>query len=231
MLQVIIAKEIRKEISLKMKKLTNKISFGEEVANAITHGVASFFVLLSLPFVSIIAYKKGSIVDVIGVTIFCISIFSMFLMSTLYHIMEPDTKHKEITRILDHIFIYIAIAGTYTPIAISVLGGWQAIIILIIQWIMVVFGVLYKSLSKFSMPKISLFIYLVMGWTLIIFMPLFIRKANPMLFWLILGGGIFYSFGAFIYAKRGFKYHHMVWHLFVFLGVLTHFIGICFFMY
>lgn len=215
-----------------MSKLPLKLTFGEEVANAITHGVASLLVLFSIPIVSIVAYTKGdSIFDVLGVTIFCVSIFLMFLMSTFYHIMEYDSKHKKIMRIFDHIFIYVAIAGTYTPIAISVIGGWQAVVILCIQWIMVLFGILYKSISKKSMPKFSLIIYLVMGWTLIIFMPLFIKKANPLLFWLILTGGIFYSVGAAIYARKGFKYHHMVWHLFVFLGALTHYIGICFFMY
>lgn len=215
-----------------MSKLPIKLTFGEEVANAITHGIASLLVLFFMPWVSIIAYTKGdSLYDVVGVTIFCVSIFLMFLMSTFYHIMEHETRHKRVMRIFDHIFIYVAIAGTYTPIAISVIGGWQAAVILSIQWIMVLFGILYKSISKNSMPKFSLTIYLVMGWTLIIFMPLFIKKANPPLFWLILAGGALYSIGAAIYARKGFKYHHMVWHLFVFLGALTHFIGICFFMY
>ncbi|HEY9060931.1 MAG TPA: hemolysin III family protein [Pseudobacteroides sp.] len=215
-----------------MSKLPIKLTFGEEVANAVTHGVSSLLVLFSMPWVSIVAYTKGdSIYDVIGVTIFCVSIFFMFLMSTLYHIMEHETRHKKVMRIFDHIFIYVAIAGTYTPIAISVIGGWQAAVILSIQWAMVLFGILYKSISKNSMPKFSLTIYLIMGWTLIIFMPLFFQKANPPLFWLILAGGALYSAGAAIYARKGFKYHHMVWHLFVFFGALTHFIGICFFMY
>lgn len=214
-----------------MSRLSIKLSFGEELGNAVTHGAASLLVLFALPLVSITAYTKGTITDVVGVTIFCISIFLMFLMSTLYHVMAYDTRHKVVMRILDHIFIYVAIAGTYTPIALSVIGGWQAIVILSIQWAMVLFGILYKSISRNSMPKISLLIYLIMGWTLIIFMPLFIRKANPLLFWLILGGGVLYSVGAAIYAKKGFKFHHMVWHIFIFLGALTHFIGICFFMY
>jgi len=208
-----------------------KLTFGEEVANVITHGVPALLVLIAMPFASIIAYTKGTIADVAGITIFCVSIFLMFLMSTFYHVMEHDTKHKNVMHILDHIFIYVAIAGTYTPVAISVIGGWQAVVILSIQWLMVLFGILYKSISRRSMPKVSLFLYLVMGWTLLIFMPLFIKKANPLLFWLILLGGIFYSIGAVIYAKKGFKYHHMVWHIFVLAGALTHFIGICFFMY
>lgn len=212
-------------------KASIKLTFGEEVANVITHGTASLLVLFSIPLVSIVTYEKGTIVDVVGVTIFCISIFLMFLMSTLYHVMQYDTRHKNILHILDHIFIYVAIAGTYTPIALSVIGGWQAVVILTIQWLMVLFGVLYKSISRHSMPKVSLVIYLVMGWTLLIFMPLLIQKANSLLFWLIFVGGAFYSIGAVFYAKKGFKYHHMVWHIFVFLGALTHFIGICFFMY
>ena len=214
-----------------MSKRIIKHTFGEEVANTVTHGVSSLLILFALPMVAIVAYTKGTLVDVFGVTVFCISIYLMFLMSTLYHAMQHDTKHKNVLHILDHIFIYVAIAGTYTPIALSVIRGWQAVTILTIQWIMVLFGIIYKSLSKFSMPKVSLFIYMVMGWTIILFMPLLIKNANPRLFWLILAGGAFYCIGAVFYAKKGFKYHHMVWHIFVFLGVLTHFIGICFFMY
>lgn len=214
-----------------MSRKNMNLTFGEEVANSITHGVASLLVLFSLPFVSIIAYENGTIYDVVGISIFCISIFLMFLMSTIYHSMEHETKHKSIMKILDHIFIYVAIAGSYTPIAISVIGGWQSVVILVVQWVMVFFGILYKSIIRQSMPKVSLVIYLVMGWTLIIFMPLFVNKANPLLFWLILGGGILYSAGAAIYARRGFKYHHMVWHILVFLGAATHFIGLCFFLY
>lgn len=214
-----------------MSRLSAKLTFGEEVANAITHGVASLAVLASMPVVSVIAYSKGTTADVVGVSIFSISIYLMFLVSTLYHVMDYNSKHKVVFRILDHIFIYFAIAGTYTPIALSVIGGWQAIVILIIQWAMVLFGILYKSISKKSMPKVSLLIYLVMGWTLVLFMPVFIRNANPALFWLTFAGGIIYSLGAVFYAKKSMKYHHMLWHIFVFLGAATHYIGICFFLY
>lgn len=214
-----------------MSRLSVKLTFGEEVANAITHGVASLAVLASIPAVSVIAYSKGTTADVVGVSIFSISIYLMFLVSTLYHVMDYNSKHKVVFRILDHIFIYFAIAGTYTPIAISVIGGWQAVVILVIQWAMVLFGILYKSISKKSMPKVSLLIYLVMGWTLVLFMPVFIRNANPALFWLTFAGGIIYSLGAVFYAKKSMKYHHMLWHIFVFLGAATHYIGICFFLY
>ena len=210
--------------------LKDRLTFGEELANAITHGVAALAVLIAYPLATIMAYRLGTIGDVVGVTIFCISIFLMFLMSTLYHSMQYDSAHKRVMHILDHIFIYVAIAGTYTPVALSVIGGWQAIAILFLQWSMVIFGIFYKSLARDAMPKVSLIIYLVMGWTVIFFMPLFFSKANPQLFWLIFAGGLSYSIGAYFYAKEAFRYHHMVWHLFVTIGAFTHFVGICFFM-
>ena len=212
-------------------KNTVWLSFGEEVGNAVTHGVAALLVLICMPFAYITAYKDGNLVDLVGVTIFCNAIFLMFLNSMIYHIMEPGSRHKEIMRIMDHIFIYVAIAGTYTPIALSVIGGWQAIVILSVQWVAVIAGILYKSLVRMSIPKVSVLIYLIMGWTLVIFMPMFVRNANKVLFWLIFAGGILYSIGAVIYAKRGFRYFHMVWHLFVFMAACTHFIGICFFLF
>ncbi len=100
-----------------------------------------------------------------------------------------------------------------------------------IQWAMVLFGIFYKSLSRQSIPKISLTIYLVMGWTIVLFFPLFLAKANPVLMGLIALGGVLYTIGAIFYAKKAFKYHHMVWHLFINLAAVAHFIGIAFFMY
>lgn len=204
---------------------------GEEVANITSHGVMAALCLLALPFAVIWVYSKGNLLGAIGVSIFMISIFMMFLASTLYHSMAWDTKHKIVFKIFDHIFIYVAIAGSYTPIALSVIGGWQGIAITAIQWSMVTAGILQKTLSKRSNPKASVAVYLIMGWTLVAFFPLFIKKATPELFILLLAGGLFYSAGAVIYAKKKFKYYHMVWHLMVNMGAATHFVGIVFFLF
>lgn len=205
-------------------------SFGEEIANATTHGPMAALALVFLPYAAVRAYIKSGVLDAVGVSVFVISVFLMFLASTLYHAMAEGTRHKQIFKILDHIFIYVAIAGTYTPVALSIIGGWQGILITIIQWGMVVFGILYKSIARKSIPKVSLTIYLVMGWTIIFFMPIFLTKSPILLSVLISLGGILYSAGAYFYAKKGFKYHHMVWHFFVNLGALSHFIGIVFFL-
>lgn len=216
-----------------MKETTSKpyiYSLGEEIANATTHGPMAALTLFLLPYAAAHAFIKGGVLDSIGVSIFVISVFLMLLASTLYHVMAQGTRHKTIFKILDHIFIYVAIAGTYTPIALSIIGGWQGILITVVQWGMVLFGILYKSISRQSIPKVNVTIYLVMGWTIIFFMPILLAKAPPPLLIFITLGGIMYSVGAYFYAKKGFKYHHMVWHFFVNIGALSHLIGIVFFL-
>ena len=216
----------------KIKKLYIP-TFGEEVGNTVSHGVMAILALLALPFSAVWAFVHGvenPVLASVGVSVFVISVFMMFLCSTLYHAMQPESKHKAVFHILDHIMIYLAIAGSYTPISLCVIGGWQGLLIVIIQWVMVLFGIFYKSLSKRSIPSISLTIYLIMGWMIVIFFPLFWKQASTPLLALIGAGGIFYTLGAIFYAKKGFRYHHLVWHLLINLAVLCHFVGIVFFL-
>jgi len=212
-----------------MKKLY-QYTFGEEVANTITHGVMAALVLLTMPFAILYVNAKGQLIDAIGVSIFMISIFLMLLSSTLFHSMEKDTKQKRIFKIFDHIFIYVAIAGSYTAVALAIIGGWQGIVITCIQWTMVIVGILQKTLVDRKNPRSSVAVYLIMGWTLLAFLPIFLKQASLGLFIFILLGGISYSIGAIIYSKKGFKYYHMVWHIFVNIGVIMHFIGLIFFL-
>lgn len=215
------------------KKLPYIPTLGEEIANTLSHGVMACATLAALPFAVVWAYAHDTepVLAAVSVSVFVISIFLMFLASTLYHSMNPQSRHKEVFHILDHIFIYVAIAGSYTPIALSVIGGWQGIVIAVVQWAMVLFGIFYKSLSRRSIPAVSLTIYLVMGWTIVFFLPLFIRHASTALLWLIVLGGVLYTGGAWVYARKGFRYHHLVWHLLINLAVAAHFTGIVFFLY
>ncbi len=205
-------------------------TFGEEIANTVSHGIMSLLILLMLPFAAVWSFLHGGVVESASVSIYIITIFCMTLVSTLYHSMSPDSKHKDVFHILDHIFIYVAIAGTYTPVALCVIGGWQGVLITALQWLMVIFGIFYKSLSRKSIPAISLTIYLVMGWTIVLFMPVFLRNASTMLLALISGGGVFYSIGAWFYARKGFKYHHLAWHLFINIALIMHFVAIIFYL-
>ncbi|MBY8909994.1 hemolysin III family protein, partial [Salinicoccus roseus] len=127
------------------------LSFGEEVGNSVSHGVAALIFIGLLPFTSVYMYVQGGAMHAVGGSVYVISILLMFLTSTLYHSMAHNTQHKYIMRLLDHSLIYVAIAGTYTPIALSVIGGTWGVVTLIIQWVAAVFGILYKVLS----PKVN----------------------------------------------------------------------------
>ncbi len=211
-------------------KLADRLTFGEEVANSITHGVMSIAMLVMLPIGAVIGYLKGGVIQSVSTSIFLISLFLMFLCSTLYHSMAYDSKHKFVFRILDHICIYFAIAGSYTPVALIVIGGWQGILVVVIQWLAVIFGIFYKSLSSKSIPKVSITIYLLMGWTAIFFLPILIRNSNVLFMGLIVIGGLMYSIGTYFYAKKDMKYHHMIWHIFINLASVSHILAIVFFM-
>lgn len=207
-------------------------SFGEEVGNAISHGVMSAVTLLSIPVTAVYCYARtgNDVVTAVGASVFAVSIFLMFLASTLYHSMSPTSRHKAVFHILDHIFIYVAIAGTYTPVALTIIGGWQGVVIVALQWAMVLFGILYKSLTSRSIPAVSLTIYLVMGWTIIFFFPLFLSNASWPFIILIASGGVCYTIGAVFYAMKGFKYHHMVWHLLIDAAAACHYVAILWFL-
>ena len=116
--------------------------------------------------------------------------------------MPNHSSHKFILRIIDHSMIYIAIAGTYTPVCLVLVGGWIGWTAMIVLWGITIWGILYKSLAKHVNHKLSLTMYLVMGWIGIIFLPtiLFDTSLKFMLF--ILLGGIAYTIGAWFYAQK-----------------------------
>lgn len=204
-------------------------TLGEEISHSITHGVMAALALVALPYVAVRAYLAGGVLQSATTSVFVVSILLMFLASTLYHAMAPDTLHKDVFRILDHSMIYVAIAGSYTPLALCVIKGWAGTAIVVLQWAAVIAGILFKSLSNKALPKASVAVYLVMGWTALLVLPTLLRQGSLGLIVLIFAGGIFYSAGVGFYASR-FKFAHMVWHFFVALGAVSHFLGIVFFI-
>lgn len=207
-----------------------QLGFGEEVANCVTHGVMAILCMVSLPAAAIYSYNKGGSELAAGVSVFIICLFLMFLVSTLYHCMPFGTNHKYVFRKLDHICIYFAIAGSYTPIALTLIGGWQGYLILGIEWTAVLGGILLKAFSTKSFPKLSMTIYMIMGWTAIFFLPTLVNKASVAFLALIVGGGLMYTIGAFFYSKPQRTYFHSLWHVCINIASVLHFIAIVFVM-
>ncbi|BCU52902.1 hemolysin III [Staphylococcus auricularis] len=207
------------------------LSFGEEIGNAVSHGAAAFLALCALPYAAVYSYIHGGTMASISVSIFVISIFMMFITSTVYHSMANHSAHKYILRILDHSMIYIAISGTYTPVCIIVVGGWIGWGTMILLWGITIWGILYKALSKNVNPKLSLVMYLVMGWIGVLFVPIIIRDTSFTFILFIVLGGVAYTIGAWFYAQKHKPYFHMIWHLFIIGASICHFIAIVYFIY
>ena len=185
--------------------------------------------LVLLPISAIYSYQHYGIAAAIGMSIFVISLFLMFLSSTVYHAMTYDSPQKYVLRIIDHSMIYIAIAGSYTPVALSLVGGWLGYLIIVLQWGTTIFGILYKIFAKKINDKFSLFLYLLMGWLVIFIIPAIVSKTGLAFWLLMLGGGLSYTVGAFFYAKKK-PYFHMIWHLFILLASALQYIAIVYYM-
>ena len=206
------------------------LSFGEEIGNSVSHGAAALITLCALPYAAVSSYIGGSILESFSVSIYVISIFLMFLSSTIYHTMAIDSSHKYILRIIDHSMIYVAIAGTYTPVCMIVVGGWIGWSVMLLLWGLTIWGILYKSIAKHVNHKLSLIIYLVMGWIGLLFIPVIVTRTSIPFMLFILFGGIAYTVGAWFYAQKDRPYFHMIWHLFIVLASAFHFIAIVYFI-
>ncbi|EGQ0292892.1 hemolysin III family protein [Staphylococcus pseudintermedius] len=206
------------------------LSFGEEVGNSVSHGVAAFIMLLTLPYAAVYSYAHHGVLMSVSVSVFVISIFLMFISSTVYHTMQQASPHKYVMRIIDHSMIYVAITGTYTPVSLVLVGGWLGWSIMIILWGTTIWGILYKAIATKVNPKLSLMIYLIMGWVGVIYLPIIISQSKWLFFIFILLGGLAYTIGAWFYAQKNRPYFHMIWHIFILIASLFHFIGILYFM-
>lgn len=191
-------------------------NFKEELWNAITHGIGF---LLSIPACILLilhAIHTGSTVQIVSYSIFGASLILLFLMSTLLHSM-PE-KVKRIFSIFDHSSIYVLIAGTYTPFLLIAIDGVLGIVLLIVIWSMAVLGILFKCFFIHRFEKLSLVLYIFMGWIIIFAIKPLYEYVQLEGFIVLLAGGILYTVGALFYAWRKLPYNHAIWHIFVILG-------------
>ncbi|NIP31059.1 MAG: hemolysin III family protein [Candidatus Dadabacteria bacterium] len=200
----------------------------EEIANGITHGIGLIAAIAATPFVIKVAINNGEVSGIVGVSIFALSMIFVYLTSTLYHSF-PFGKIKDKIRVIDHGAIYILIAGTYTPFTLGVLNGPIGWTLFGLEWALALVGVSLNLLTGVKHKKIERFLYLLMGWLLIIAIkPIWITIPKWGLVW-ILAGGLAYTLGVPFYAAKQIKYTHFVWHLFVIAGTVCHFIAVMFY--
>ncbi|MBP3191598.1 hemolysin III family protein [Natronogracilivirgula saccharolytica] len=207
-----------------MNTIAKIFSKVREPANAYTHLAGVLLSILGLVLLLHRSVMYGHPVHVISFTIFGSSMILLYLASTLYHMLPLSDRGIRFMRRIDHIMIYVMIAGTYTPITLIVLEGYLGWALFTIIWAVAVLGILFK-LVWFNAPKwISLLIYLSMGWlALAVFPALWDVFSLSAILWIFLGG-LAYTIGAVIY---GFKWpnpspvhfnFHAIWHIMVMIG-------------
>lgn len=211
-----------------MKKITiPKYTLGEELMNAISHGLGVLLGITALVLTVVFSAKNHNTIGIVSSCIYGSTMIIMYLMSCIYHALSPKLKAKKVFRVIDHCDIYLFIAGCYTPYCLSLIGGATGWIIFAIIWISAIIGVLLNAinLEKFQVP--SMIMYLVMGWMIIFSynsISALLPKAGLVL---LITGGISYTVGAIfcgIGAKK--KYFHSIFHLFVLAGSILQFLSI-----
>lgn len=209
--------------------MTRNQTLGEEIANALSHGLGLLLALAAAPLLIHHAAQRGTAADVVGASLFAASMILLYAVSTLYHALPWGAAKRWFAR-LDHAAIYIFIAGSYMPFVLGVLKGAWGWTLFGVIWGAAALGVAAKLFNRLRHPLWSTGLYVAMGWVaLVAAVPLFERLPVAGLAWLI-GGGLAYTAGAVVYLfDSRLRYVHFVWHLLVLAGSACHFLAALFY--
>lgn len=198
---------------------------GEEIANSVTHAVATGLAIAALPVLVVAAASAGTAWHVVSFSIFGTTLVLLYLASTLYHSI-PAARARRVLKTLDHCAIFLLIAGTYTPFMLVCLRGPVGWTIFGTIWGLAAAGVILKCFFVYRFKRLSLAVYLGMGWLcLLAGREIFFSLPAASLVFLALGG-LIYSLGVIFYVWRRLPYSHVIWHLFVVAGSVMHFFSV-----
>ena len=197
-------------------------TLGEEIANAVSHGIGAIFGIVAL---ILLILASDTVEEYVAGTIFAAAIFILFLSSTLYHAFPSSLRVKRLFKRFDHISIYLLIGASFAPLLLVVADQPFGIIFFSIQWVIIITGIVFKAILIDKLQVLHIVMFLLLGWSALLVLGQFDKLSEPA-FYFTVWGGIAYSLGVVFYASsRRFMYAHFVWHLFVMAGVILHFIA------
>lgn len=203
-------------------------SMGEEIANAITHGVGTLLSVAGLVVAIVYAAHSGRAISVVSACLYGSGLILLYLFSTLYHSITNKTA-KKVFRIFDHCSIFVLILCSYIPICLSLLGGAAGWTLFGINAFCTVVGITLNAVSLEKFKKFSLLLYIIMGWSALFVMRPIFEKVPLEGIVLLLSGGLSYTLGVIFYKLPHLKYMHSVWHMFVLLGSVLHYFFMLFY--
>jgi len=209
------------------KREPPKRSVLEEVGNAVTHGTGA---LLGIAGLVLLLLRSDTGIKVFSSVVYGVCFILMFLMSCLYHSFKWGTAVKRVWRRFDYLSIYLLIGGTFTPLWLLYRGGTAGTVFCIAEWAVILAGVtLISVFGPEKARKIHMALYIVLGWSGLVFLPRMARDNIPLLIF-ILAGGLLYTIGIIPFALKK-KGAHFIWHFFVLFGAIAHWFGIYLYLY
>jgi hemolysin III len=204
-------------------------TLGEEIFHSITHGIGSGLSIAGLTLLVVLAALYGDVYQIVGFSVFGVSLVVLYLSSTLYHGLQHP-KTKRIFKVFDHSSIYLLIAGSYTPFLLVALRGTAGWILLVVVWAIALFGITLKVLFIDRFQILSVITYLLMGWLCVfVFREMLINIPIAGIIWLA-AGGVLYTVGVIFYAMQKIPYMHAIWHFFVMGGSICHYFAVLLFL-
>jgi len=206
---------------------SSRYSFGEEVANSVTHGVGWLLSVCGVPVLVTFAAITGGALRVVSCAVFGATLVLLYAASTLYHAL-PSERAKHVFRVLDHSSIFLLIAGTYTPLSLVAVGGPWGWSLFGAIWVLAAIGILLTTIANGRWRWLSITLYVSMGWLVIIAIRPLMAAVSTRVLVLIVAGGVAYTLGLVFYGWRRLPYSHAVWHLFVLAGSVFHYLAVVF---
>lgn len=209
-----------------METTLKRYTKGEEVFNSVTHGVGALLAVIGTVVMVMLSVWNGTALGLATSLIYGLSLIVLYTMSTVYHAI-PYPKVKSVLRIFDHTSIFLLIAGTYTPYCLIALQGNRAgLWVAAAVWACAVIGIILNAIDLKKTEKLGIVLYVIMGWAVIVVVKDVVAALPAPGFWLLLLGGISYTGGIIFYAMKKKKFMHSIWHLFVLLGSVLHYLSI-----
>jgi hemolysin III len=207
-------------------------TLGEEVAHALTHGLGIVLAIAGLAVLVARAALYGDAWHMVGASIFGATLVLMYTASTLYHGIPGEhlPNAKRVLRVIDHSSIYLLIAGTYTPFTLVTLNGPWGWSLFGVTWGLALAGVIFKIFATGRFEKLSLAIYLGMGWCAVVAIKPLVATLAPGGLALLVGGGLAYTGGVVFYALDHKRYFHAIWHAFVLAGSVLQYFAVLFYV-
>lgn len=207
------------------ESLNHRYSEKEERLNVLTHGFGLLMSIIGLYFLITKSFEYIGFWKQVSFVIYGLSMIVLYAASTFYHAAKDPVLRRKLN-IFDHAAIYVLIAGSYSPFCLVVLDSKLGWYMFVFVWLFALVGVVLKLFFTGKYDKISTAMYLLMGWQVMFFIkPLVASLSTEGLYYLI-AGGVFYTVGAIFYSIGKIAYNHAIFHVFVLLGSISHFISI-----